>query len=171
MRNPLKFAGVPQTTGPISATSGAKFTIFWGHVEEILLLNNFFLIIDMCLSCEDIARQSCAMVPRWWFLAPFLHPVFSMRHVQHISDLHSKFTLGPHHVSKYGRHPISDRWDKARKKRQKKIETTGWKYNGLPYSIGGHNKKLSCRRETARCLGHTLRETDGRTDRRMDRKP
>ena len=25
-------------------------------------------------------------------------------------------------------------------------------------------KKLSCRRETARCLGHTLRETDGRTD-------
>jgi len=29
--------------------------------------------------------------------------------VQHISDLHSKFTLGPHHVWKYGRHPISDR--------------------------------------------------------------
>jgi len=28
--------------------------------------------------------------------------------VQHVSDLHSKFTLGPHHVPKYGRHPISD---------------------------------------------------------------
>jgi len=27
MRNPLKFAGVPQTTGPISAASGPKFTI------------------------------------------------------------------------------------------------------------------------------------------------
>jgi len=26
--------------------------------------------------------------------------------VQHVSDLHSKFALGPHHVSKYGRHPI-----------------------------------------------------------------
>jgi len=25
--------------------------------------------------------------------------------VQHLSDLHSKFALGPHHVSKYGRHP------------------------------------------------------------------
>jgi len=29
--------------------------------------------------------------------------------VQHISDLHSKFALRPHHVWKYGRHPISDR--------------------------------------------------------------
>jgi len=41
MRNPLKFAVVPQTTGSISATSGPKFTILWGHVEDILLLNNF----------------------------------------------------------------------------------------------------------------------------------
>jgi len=31
--------------------------------------------------------------------------------VQHISDLHSKFALGPHHVPKYGRHPICGRWD------------------------------------------------------------
>jgi len=35
-----------------------------------------FPIVDTCLSCEDIARQSCAMVPRWRFLASFLHPVF-----------------------------------------------------------------------------------------------
>ena len=43
-RNPLKFAGVPQTTGSISADSGPKFTILWGHVEDIpvLLLNKFF---------------------------------------------------------------------------------------------------------------------------------
>jgi len=41
-RNPLKFAGVLQTTGLISAASGPKFTILWGHVEEILLLNKFF---------------------------------------------------------------------------------------------------------------------------------
>jgi len=41
MRNPLKFAGVPQTIGPISAASEPKFTILWEHVEEILLLNNF----------------------------------------------------------------------------------------------------------------------------------
>jgi len=31
--------------------------------------------------------------------------------VQHISDLHSKFALRPHHVWKYGRHPISNHWD------------------------------------------------------------
>jgi len=28
--------------------------------------------------------------------------------VQHISDMHSKFALRPHHVWKYGRHPISN---------------------------------------------------------------
>jgi len=40
-RNPLKFAGVPQTTGSISAASGSKFTILSGHVEDVLLLNIF----------------------------------------------------------------------------------------------------------------------------------
>jgi len=28
----------------------------------------------------------------------FLGPAFPASHVQHISDLHSKFALGPHHV-------------------------------------------------------------------------
>jgi len=74
-RNPLKLAGVPQTTGPISAASGPKFTVLWGHVKEILLLNKFFPIVDTCLCCKDIARQSCAMVPRWRFFGDFLHPV------------------------------------------------------------------------------------------------
>ena len=41
-RNPLKLAGVPQTTEPISAASLPKFTVLWGHLEEILLLNQFF---------------------------------------------------------------------------------------------------------------------------------
>ena len=41
-RNPLKFAGVPQTTGSISAASGPKFAILRGHVEDILLLKKFF---------------------------------------------------------------------------------------------------------------------------------
>ena len=68
------------------------------NVEEILLLNNFFPTVDTYLSFEDIARQSCAMVPRWRFLATFLRPVFAASHVQHISDLHSKFALRPHHM-------------------------------------------------------------------------
>jgi len=105
-RNPLKLAGVPQTTGLISATCGPKFTILWEHVKEILLLKKFFFpIVDTWLSCKDIVRQSCAMVPRWRFFGDFASCVFS-KHVQHVSDLHLKFALRPHHVWKYGRHPI-----------------------------------------------------------------
>ena len=108
-RNRLKFVRVPQTPEQISAASRSKFTVIRGHVEEELLLICFFPIVNMCLSCEDTARQSSAMVPRWRFLATFLRPVFSASSVQHISDLHSKFALGPRHVQKYGRHPIYGR--------------------------------------------------------------
>jgi len=38
---------------------------------EILLFNKFFPIVDICLSCEGMARQRCAMVSRWWLLASF----------------------------------------------------------------------------------------------------
>jgi len=41
-RNPLKFAGVPQTRQHMSAVSRPKFTILSGHVEEVLLFNKFF---------------------------------------------------------------------------------------------------------------------------------
>jgi len=50
---------------------GRKFTILWGHVGEILLSNKFFPIVDTCLSCEAIAWQSCAMVPRWRIFGDF----------------------------------------------------------------------------------------------------
>jgi len=70
-RNPLKLPAVPQTNETISAARGPKFTILWGHMEEVLLFNKFFPIVHMCLSCEDIARRSCAMVPRWRFVATF----------------------------------------------------------------------------------------------------
>ena len=33
---------MPQTPEPISAVSWPKFTILSGHVEEVLLLDNFF---------------------------------------------------------------------------------------------------------------------------------
>ena len=74
-------------------------------------LTSFFPIVNTCLSCGDIARQSGAMVPRWRFLATFLRPVFSASRVQQVSDLHLKFALRPHHVWKYGRHPICGGWD------------------------------------------------------------
>jgi len=46
-RKQLKFVGVPQTNETISAASGPNFTILWGHVEEILLLNKFFFRLSI----------------------------------------------------------------------------------------------------------------------------
>jgi len=77
------------------------------------------------------------MVPRWRFLATFLRPVFSVSRVQHVSDLHLKFTLRPHHVWKYMADVQSATAEISRGKKKKEEEkTTGQKYNGLPYSIG-----------------------------------
>ena len=99
-RNPLKFAGVPQTRQKISAASRPKFIILSRHVEKVLLFNNFFRIVDICLRCEDIARQIVRWCPDNDFWR-FLRPVSSASRVQHISDLHSKFALRPHRVWKY----------------------------------------------------------------------
>jgi len=74
-------------------------------------LTSFFPTVDTCLSCEDIARQSCAMVPRWPIFGDFLGPAFPRAACSTFQILHSKFALGQQHVSKYGRHPICDRWD------------------------------------------------------------
>jgi len=41
-RNPLTFAGVPQTRQQISAVSKPKVTILSIHEEEVLLFNKFF---------------------------------------------------------------------------------------------------------------------------------
>ena len=43
-------------------------------------------------------RRYSPIVPRWQFLATFLRPVFSASRMQHVSDLHLKFALRPHHV-------------------------------------------------------------------------
>jgi len=51
------------------------------------------------------------MVPRWRIFGDFLRPVFPASRMQHVSDLHPKFALRPHHVWKYGRHSICDGWD------------------------------------------------------------
>jgi len=107
-RNPLKFAGVSQTSKPISAANGPKFTILSGHVEEVLLFNKFF---SDCRYMPSLRRYGptnlCdgAQMAIFW---RFLHPAFPASRVQHVSDLHHKFALRPHHMWKYGRHPICD---------------------------------------------------------------
>ena len=84
-RNLLKFVGVLQTCQPISAASGPKFTILWRHVGDILRFNKFFPIVNTCLRCEDIARQSCLLVHTWEFLAIFCVLYFQLRaaHFRH----------------------------------------------------------------------------------------
>ena len=89
----------------------------WAEVHHIVrtcggrhrCLKSFFPIVYACLSCEYIARHSCAMVPRWRFLGVFASCISASRE-QHVSDLHLKFALRPHQVWKYGRHPICDGW-------------------------------------------------------------
>ena len=138
MRNPLKFAGMPQTRQQISAVSRPKFTILSGHVEGVLLSNNFFPIDDTCLSSEDIARESCAMVPKW----RFLRPVFPASRVQHISDLDGKFALGSHHVWKYmvDIESAAAEIRRGKKDRRKKKKPQGKNIMACPIPQVGHNK-------------------------------
>jgi len=60
------------------STHSLLCSILCERVEETMLLNKFFPIVDACLSCEDMARQSCAMVPRWRFFGDLLGPVFPL---------------------------------------------------------------------------------------------
>ena len=99
---------LPDGSQPLVGRSSPYCGDIW---RRYCCLTSFFPIVDTCLSCEDIARQSCAMVPRWPFLATFLRPAFPVSRVQHLSDLHSKFALGPHHVSNYRRHSTCGRLD------------------------------------------------------------
>ena len=103
--------GCPKLTKrsqPLMGQSSPYYGVMW---RRYCCLRSFFPIVDTCRSCEDITRQSCEMVPRCRLFDDFLRVVFSASRAQHVSDLHYKFTLRPHHVWNYGRHPISDRWD------------------------------------------------------------
>ena len=105
IRNPLKLAGVSQTNEPISAASG-RSSPHCKDVGRYCCLTSFFPIVDTCLSYEDYSlTKLCdgAQMANFW---RFLRPVFSASRVQQVSDMHPKFALRPHHVWKYGRHPI-----------------------------------------------------------------
>ena len=66
-RNPLKFAGCPKLANrsqPLVGRSSPYYEAMWRRYR---CLTSFFPIVDTCLSCEDTAWQSCAMVPKWLF--------------------------------------------------------------------------------------------------------
>jgi len=64
-RYQLKFAGVPQNTGPISAASGPSSPYCEDICRTYCCLVSFFRLSIRAPSCEDIARETCAMVRRW----------------------------------------------------------------------------------------------------------
>ena len=90
-RNPLKFAGVPQTTGWISAVSRPKFTILWSRVEDISLLNNFFSDCRYVPWLRSYSPTKLCDGAQMAIFGDFLRPVFSASLVQQASDLHLKF--------------------------------------------------------------------------------
>jgi len=63
-------------------------------VEEISLLKFFFRLSIHALA----AKIQPDKVVRWCQNGEVLRPVYSASRVQHISDMHSKFALWPHHV-------------------------------------------------------------------------
>ena len=109
-RNPLKFAGCPKLANrsqPLGSQSSSYCeNMWWRHC----CLTSF----SDCWYVPKLRRYSptklCddAQEVNFWI---FWGPAFSASRMQHISDLHSKFALGPHHVWKYGRHPICSHWD------------------------------------------------------------
>ena len=87
--NVLGYPELASRSQPLMGRSSPYCADMWGRY----CFNTFFPIVNTCLSCDDIARQSCAMVPRWRSFGNFLRPAFPASRVQHISDLHSKFAL------------------------------------------------------------------------------
>ena len=65
-RNPLKLARVPQTRQQISAVSIGRSSPYYEDMwRRYCCLTSFFPVVDRCLSCEDTARETYAMVHRW----------------------------------------------------------------------------------------------------------
>jgi len=76
-------------------------------MDEILLFNQFFSDCRYNVHALVAKIWSDKVVP-WCPDGDFLRPVFSASRLQQTLDMYFKFALRPHHVWKYGRHPICD---------------------------------------------------------------
>jgi len=103
-RNPLKFSGVLQThqrSQSLVIRSSPYCEDMW---RRYCCLTSFFRLSAHAL----VAKIQPDKIVRCCPHGDFLRRVFTESRLQHVSDLHHKFALRPHHVSKYGRHPICD---------------------------------------------------------------
>jgi len=99
--------GCPKLTNisqPLVARSSPYYDDMWRRYR---CLTRFFQL----LIHASTAKIQPDKVVQWCQNGNFLRSVFSASSVQRISDMYSKFALRPHYVWKYGRHPISERWD------------------------------------------------------------
>ena len=132
-RNPFKFAGVPQTRQKISAASRTSSPYCEDKWGRHCCLTSFFPIVDTCLRCKDIARQSCAIVPRWRFLATFCVLCF-----QRAASSRFQTCILNSHYSHTMCGSMADIQSAAAEIRQgkKKNKLQHENIYGLPYSIG-----------------------------------
>ena len=110
---------------PLVGRSSPYYEDTW---RRYCCLTTFFPIVNICLSCEDTARQSCAMVSRRQFFASFLRAVFpaplrfyddvlyksTFYLLTYLRDAYSTFQtciLNSHKGHTMCRHPLCDRWD------------------------------------------------------------
>jgi len=91
-RNPLKFAGVPKTCQQ------------WAEVHHVVRLWRRYCCLTVFSNCRYVTylrryspTKLCDVAQKANFWR-FLGPAFPASHVQHISDMHSKFALRPRHV-------------------------------------------------------------------------
>jgi len=82
-QNPLKFAVVPQTRQQISAISRPSSPYYEDMWRRYRCLTSFSPIVDTCLNCEDTARQSCVMVPKWRYFASCIFSEPRVTHFRH----------------------------------------------------------------------------------------
>jgi len=84
--------GCPKLTNWSQPLVGRSWP-YCGHIwRRYCCLTSFFLIVDMCLSCEGIARQSCAMVHRWRFFASCIFSKPRAAHFRPASYFYTKAT-------------------------------------------------------------------------------
>jgi len=94
---------LPNWYQPLEGQSSPYYEDMW---RRYCCLTSFFFRLSIHAL---VAKRQPNKVVRWCRDGDFLRTVFPASRVQHISDLHPKFLLRPHHVWNYGRHPLCDR--------------------------------------------------------------
>jgi len=61
--------GCPKLANRSQPLVGRSSSYYQGMRRRYCCLTSFFPIVDTCLISEDIARRSCAIVPKWRFFA------------------------------------------------------------------------------------------------------